>query len=164
MRCCGLTSRAASESSAFFVRSREAMPESTDQLCAIESIWHSTPLAVPSGVPSSNQARRYHSPSQAFTSMATASLSRASVQVCAKASSWFERARAENSRSTSQTKKPIHTLSPLPCSPIRFMPSFQSPPPISGRPCTPMRSPCLTASMACSYSVAVRCDTLGMSK
>ena len=53
MRCCGLTSRAASESSAFFARSRGAMPESTDQLCAIESIWHSTPVAVPSGVPSS---------------------------------------------------------------------------------------------------------------
>ena len=43
MRCCGSTRRAASESSALRARSRGAMPDSTDQLCAIESIWHSTP-------------------------------------------------------------------------------------------------------------------------
>jgi hypothetical protein len=34
-------------------RSRGATPDSTDQLCAIESMRHSSPVAEPSGVPSS---------------------------------------------------------------------------------------------------------------
>ena len=57
---------------------------------------------------------------------------------------------AANSRSTSQRKKPSQTLSPRPCEPTRFMPSFQSPPPISGRPCAPKRRPCCTDRRACS--------------
>src|SRR5665213_149309 len=43
--------------------------DNTDQLCAIESILHSSSLLDPSGVPSSNQARLYHSPSQALLSI-----------------------------------------------------------------------------------------------
>ena len=35
--------------------------------------------------------------------------------------------------------QPSQTLSPLPSSPTRFMPSFQSPPRISGRPLAPVR-------------------------
>ena len=48
---------------------------------------------------------------------------------------------ARTARSTSHRKKPSHTLSPCPRWPTRFMPSFQSPAPISGRPCAPKRSP-----------------------
>jgi hypothetical protein len=35
--------------------------------------------------------------------------------------------------------------------PTRFMPSFQSPEPISGRPCSPKRRPCRIARTQCSY-------------
>ena len=49
------------------------------------------------------------------------------------------RASAPNWRSTSYRKKPSQTLSPLPWMPTRFMPSFQSPEPISGRPWAPTR-------------------------
>jgi hypothetical protein len=47
------------------------------------------------------------------------------------------RANAANCCSTSQKKKPSQTLSPRPWWPTSFMPSFQSPVPISGRPCAP---------------------------
>ena len=51
-------------------RPRSAAPEIAAQDCEIESIRHSSSVAEPSGVPSSNQARRYHSPSQASLSSA----------------------------------------------------------------------------------------------
>ena len=35
------------------MRSALPTPDSTDQLCAMESIWHSTLSRLPSGVPSS---------------------------------------------------------------------------------------------------------------
>ena len=44
--------------------------------------------------------------------------------------------------------QPSHTLSPLPASPTRFMPSFQSPVPISGRPCAPVREAEVEAARA----------------
>ena len=47
--------------------------------------------------------------------------------------------------STSARKNASHTLSPLPSMPTRFMPSFQSPQPINGSPCTPKRKPLLMA-------------------
>src|SRR4029453_3094840 len=43
-------------------REASAAPEITAHDCAIESIWHSSFDAEPSGVPSSKNARRYHSP------------------------------------------------------------------------------------------------------
>ncbi len=43
-------------------------PESTAHDCAIESMRHSSLWAEPSGVPSSNHARTYQSPSQAWSS------------------------------------------------------------------------------------------------
>ncbi len=110
-------------------------PDSTDQLCAIESIWHSAFLLDPSGVPSSKYARRYHSPSHALYSIlwprSVASFSHRS----ANAASPRRRATSANSMSTLQRKNASQTLSPLPCLPTRFMPSFQSPEPISGKPC-----------------------------
>ena len=47
-----------------------------------------------------------------------------------------------------------HTLSPRPSGPTRFMPSFQSPVPISGRPCGPVSRLSATARTQCSYSDA----------
>ena len=64
--------------------------------------------------------------------LASASRSRA-----AKSVSPFPRDSAANCFSTAQRKKPSQTLSPAPSIPTRFMPSFQSPEPISGRPCAP---------------------------
>ena len=45
--------------------------------------------------------------------------------------------RRELRRAWRSRNQPSQTLSPLPPSPTRFMPSFQSPVPISGRPCSP---------------------------
>ena len=53
-------------------RSGFAAPEITLQLCAIESILHSSLVREPSGDPSSKYARRYHSPSHADRSTASA--------------------------------------------------------------------------------------------
>ncbi len=50
-----------------------------------------------------------------------------SRQRSAKRRSPRSRASSPNCVSTSYRKKPSQTLSPLPCSPTRFMPSFQSP-------------------------------------
>ncbi len=57
---------------------------------------------------------------------------------------------------------PSQTLSPLPSAPTRFMPSFQSPFPISGSSCGPSRQPCSSARAQCSHSGAVCCDTVGL--
>ena len=45
-------------------------------------------------------------------------------------------------------KKPSHMLSPRPSWPTRFMPSFQSPAPISGRPCGPLVMPLVDGAAA----------------
>ena len=47
-------------------------------------------------------------------------------------------------------KNPIHTLSPRPSRPTRFMPSFQSPVPNSGRPWAPRVSERSRARQQCS--------------
>ena len=53
----------------------------------------------------------------------------------------------------------------LPSSPTRFMPSFQSPVPISGRPCAPdQRGSRSSARAQCSNSDAVSSATLGWKK
>ena len=56
-------------------RAGSPSPDSTLQDCAMKSIWHSSELREPSGVPSSKLPRRYHSPSQAAFSSACFSLS-----------------------------------------------------------------------------------------
>src|SRR5690554_3370906 len=53
-----------------------AAEDRTDQLCEIASILHSVFSFDPKGVPSSNQARLYHSPSQADVSILDCSLAR----------------------------------------------------------------------------------------
>jgi hypothetical protein len=47
----------------------------------------------------------------------------------------------ENRISTSHMKNANHTLSPLPSCPTMFIPSFQSPEPMRGRPCSPNLKP-----------------------
>ena len=64
------------------------------------------------------------------------------------------RASALKRWSTSYRKKPSQTLSPLPLAPTRFMPSFQSPEPISGRPCSPKLRPLRMARTPCWYRLA----------
>ena len=68
-------------------RSAPPAPESTDQLCAIESMRHSALPAEPSGEPSSKYARRYHSPSQPCCSMLRRSSAASRRQRSAKAAS-----------------------------------------------------------------------------
>ena len=59
-----------------------------------------------------------------------------------------------NSFSTTTRNQPSHTLSPRPSWPTRFIPSFQSPEPISGRPCAPYFIERSMARTACSKRVA----------
>src|SRR5476649_2377381 len=135
-------------------RSLLAAPDSTPQLCEIESIWHSSFSCDPSGVPSSKYARRYHSPSQALASTLAASFTASSRQNWANVASPRSTATSAKRCSTSYRKKASQTLSPLPCSPTLSMPSFQSQEPISGKPCTPRRKPCRMARTQCSYRLA----------
>ena len=72
----------------------------------------------------------------------------------ASASSPRSRASGANAVSVACRNQPSQTLSPRPCSPTRFMPSFQSPVPISGRPCGPSCTPSRPRRQ-CSNSVAV---------
>src|SRR5689334_4207396 len=111
--------------------------DNTDQLCEIESIRHSSFSEEPRGVPSSNQARRYHSPSHAFLSMLSFSLAAACTHSSANATSFLKRAILLNCINVSSWKNPSQTLSPLPPCPTLSIPSFQSPEPINGRPCEP---------------------------
>ena len=55
---------------------------------------------------------------------------------------------------TTVRNQPSQTLSPRPSWPTRFIPSFQSPEPISGRPCAPYFSARSIARSACSKSEA----------
>ena len=68
---------------------------------------------------------------------------------------------AAKSVSTPCRKKPSHVLSPRPAWPTRFMPSFQSPAPKSGRPCAPAVVPRSIARTQCSNSVPSSADTRG---
>ncbi len=115
-------------------RARSGSPplEMTAQLWLIESIWHSSLVDDPRGVPSSNQARRYQAPSQAWASTLPRSSAAWLLHTPAKAVSLRSRARPANSSRFSTRNHASHTLSPLPSLPTRFMPSFQSPQPISG--------------------------------
>ena len=56
---------------------------------------------------------------------------------------------------------PSQTLSPSPFSPTRFMPSFQSPAPISGSPCRPTARLASSATAQCSKRVTVSRETVG---
>ena len=118
-------------------RSAGAAPDNTAQLCAIESILHSVFAAEPSGVPSSKYPRRYQSPSQLVASTRSPRTVASLVHCTAKAASPRLRASGAKRCSTAIRKNASQTLSPLPPAPTRFMPSFQSPAPISGRPCAP---------------------------
>ena len=53
MRSSSRTSRSITERIAVAARSGSPASDSTAQLCAMESIWHSLSLAEPSGLPSS---------------------------------------------------------------------------------------------------------------
>ncbi len=103
----------------------------------MESIWHSsrvaraerravvvTAAAVPFAVPGRAFQRLGFSLRCAFPGLRT--LAPSPRALC----------RSARSRPASCSRnQPSQTLSPLPSSPTRFMPSFQSPPRISGRPC-----------------------------
>ena len=62
------TRRCSTDSMAWRARSVSPAPEMTAHDWAMESIWHSSFSADPSGVPSSKKARLYHSPSHASSS------------------------------------------------------------------------------------------------
>src|SRR3546814_3938389 len=70
-------------------------------------------------------------------------------------SDWSSDVCSSDLLSTSYRKNPSQTLSPRPPSPTRFMPSFQSPVPISGRPRPPNRSSARCSPRTqCWYSVS----------
>ena len=59
---------------------------------------------------------------------------------------------------------PNQTLSPRPSWPTRFMPSFQSPPPINGRPWAPTARLASRARAQCSYRLVISSDDVGWKK
>ena len=124
---------------------------------------HSRFAATPSGLPSSNQARWYQAPSQLADSTRAPSAAASCSQAVAKAASARARASGAKRFSTPIRKNASQTLSPLPPAPTRFMPSFQSPPPISGRPCAPVPTPLRMARTQCSYRLALSAATFGSS-
>ena len=67
-----------------------------------------------------------------------------------------------NAVSAACRNQPSQTLSPLPASPTRFMPSFQSPVPISGRPCAPVARLRSRPRAQCSNSDAVSSAMAGL--
>ena len=67
-----------------------------------------------------------------------------------------------SSQSVVCRNQPSQTLSPRPSWPTRFMPSFQSPVPISGRPCAPTARLRSSARAQCSKSVARSADDRGL--
>jgi cyclic beta-1,2-glucan synthetase len=117
--------------------------------------------AEPSGVPSSNQPRRYQSPSQASRSSAPARSAACLCHCAARAASPRSSASGANAVSVACRNQPSQTLSPLPCSPTRFMPSFQSPVPNNGNPCSPTTSERSIARQAWSNTVPISEDRTG---
>src|SRR6266540_1623575 len=126
-------------------RDFSAPPEMTPHVCAIESILHSSLAFDPSGAPSSKYALLYQAPSQPFFSTAAA-------YACALRSSSSRAALsprlaqcAAKRRFVATRNHASHTLSPFPSIPTRFIPSFQSPLPISGSPRGPVVQAFLSA-------------------
>jgi len=115
------------------------------------------------GAPLSKYARRYQSPSHPCASRLPRKRAASATQVPANASSPRPRASSAKSSSTAYKKNPSHTLSPRPSAPTRFIPSFQSPPPMEGSPWTPKSSPCWIARAACSYKVPTSSEITGRS-
>ena len=112
-------------------------PDSTAQAWAIRSMRHSSLASEPSGAPLSKKARRNQAPSQPASCSAATQPRRASSQRWARASSPRIRAKGTKPSTTLHRNQPSQTDSPRPSWPTRFMPSFQSPVPISGRPWLP---------------------------
>ena len=92
--------------------------------------------APPSVCPPAKYARLYHAPSHAFACTAFFSPSACSLYIAARSPSPISAQSGTKRISTSYKNMPSHTLSPPP-RPTLSIPSFQSPPPISGSPCAP---------------------------
>ncbi|MDT4827103.1 hypothetical protein FQZ97_604380 [compost metagenome] len=131
-------------------------PESTDQACAIRSMRHSLLIDEPSGAPLSKKARRNQAPSQPASCSAAIQPVRAAVQRAARSCSPRACAMGAKRSTTLHRNHASHTDSPRPSWPTRFMPSFQSPVPISGRPCTPVFRLRSMARAPWSNTVAMR--------
>ena len=112
-------------------------PEIVAQLCDMLSILHSSFCKLPSASPSSVKALLYHLPSQAllFNALFSSSIINWYFSFFSKFPILSQI--GINSFNTAYMKKPSHTLSPFPFAPTLLIPSFQSPVPILGRPCSP---------------------------
>jgi len=144
-------------------RADQSGVESTDHACAIRSMRASGWLADPSGLPSSKKARLNHCPSQAAPCSAWRQPCRAACHRAARVASPALRASGIQSLTMAHRNQASHTDSPLPSWPTRFMPSFQSPVPIRGRPCAPTARLRSMARAACSYTEAEISLTWGVS-
>ena len=122
-----------------------------DQLCAILSILHSSFCILPKIFPSSVYALLYHLPSQPsvfkvlFKSCFT-------FEYCSTFLSSFFCSHIGMKRfNISYRKNPSHMLSPFPLFPTVLNPSFQSPDPIFGIPCSPKLMLLSIALIQCLY-------------
>ena len=113
-------------------RSRDT-PHITPHACGSRSMRHSSLAALPRRLPSSYQARRYHPPSQGVA------VQRDEQGAPAVQQSPGIRRLAQGGRTGAAPRTgtcPAIRFRRF-RRPTRFMPSFQSPPPIRGRPCAP---------------------------
>src|SRR5437867_10708033 len=153
-----------SDRSATSTRSESPAPQMAAQLCGSESMRASAFSLAPKGVPSSKYPRQYHAPSQAWASTVFASWTARVWQVCASLSSSRSASNSAKSLSTQISNQASQTLSPLPPSPTRLKPSFQSPPPISGNPCGPEVAARLMARRQCSSREASVAEATGIER
>ena len=113
---------------------------------------------LPRLVPSPKKARIYLFLSHALLSIAARSAADPRSKSIARAVSPRFLQTGSNALAASSSSQPTTTLSP-PSQPTASMPSFQSPVPISGRPCAPRSSnESSTARQQCSYRVSVSSD------
>src|SRR6185369_1750498 len=138
-----------------------APPEITLHDWTIESILHSSFSADPSGVPSSKYARRNQFPSQAFFSTAVFRSSICLRYRLARPRSFRSLQNGTKSDSVLIKNQPTQTLSPLPSLPTVFIPSSQSPDPISGKPCAPTARLRSIDRTQCSNMFADSTETAG---
>ena len=118
--------------------------------------------AEPSGVPSSKYARRYHVavPPVGFHGggVVVGLAPEVGRRLPRRPGPPRERRRLASVATRNQAS---HTLSPRPSIPTRFIPSFQSPMPISGSPCAPLVQARRSARRQCSYTLPVSVGDLG---
>ena len=142
------TSRWSTDAIACAARCGSPAPEITAHDCAMASIRHSAFSPTRAAF---RRRNRRGGTSRRPTPLERPREPRASLPIALRRDRASPRARRRaNGRQEATRNQPSQTLSPCPRAPTRFMPSFQSPVPISGRPCAPVARLTSIARTQCS--------------